>query len=382
MNSHDPQTASLAEQFPVIDRHAWLNHAAIAPWPQPVIRAMRAFVQDNQCHGPLAYNQWMQTEARLRHRAAGLFGSSQADDIALLANTSMGLNQIALGLDWRPGDSVVFPANDFPSNRLPWQNLARLGVEPRAVTLDPLDPEASLIAAMGPGTRLLAISSVQYDTGLHFNLERLGEACARRGALYCLDVIQQLGALPLDVTAIGADFAIAGSHKWLLAPEGLALFWSRPEARRQLATAVPGWRMFPDPFNFSRDDWSAGPSAQRFEPGTLNMAGIHALDASVELLMHHGMATIGEGIRDRTQMLTECLSKLPGLHLASPTRRERMAGIVSFGLEQESAGAIVSRLAASDVHAAVRGSLVRLSPHFYTPFEQIEQAVRVIRDAI
>jgi len=337
-----------------------------------------AFVADNAAHGALHYSDWLAVEARLRRRAARLFGTDSDEDVALVANTSTGLNAVASGLDWRPGDSVVFPACDFPSNRLPWQHLEQRGVTPHAVPLDAADPERSLIAALGPSTRLLAVSSVFYDTGLHLDLERLGAACARHGVLFCVDAIQHLGALPIEVKAIQADFVVSGSHKWLMAPEGIGLFWSRPEARALLSVGSPGWRMYPDPFNFERRDWSPPDSARRFEPGTLNNAAIHGLDAALGLLEEYGTAAIGQALRERSTCLTEGLLRLPGVELISPVRPDRRAGIVSFRAASSDSERIVNRLSELDIHTAKRGRQVRLSPHFYTPFEQLEEALAAI----
>ncbi len=382
MDSPLHQTAAEAEQFPVIRRHTWLNHAAISPWPEAVIQAMRGFVEDNASCGPLGYGKWLETEAQLRTRATQLLGADDANDMALVTNTSTGLNRVARGLDWRPGDSVVFPACDFPSNRLAWQALQAQDVDARAVRLDRSDPERSLIAALGPSTRLLAVSSVQYESGLRLDLERLGAACKRHGVLFCIDAIQHLGALPFDINQSGADFVVAGSHKWLLAPEGLALFWSRPTAREQLEVTEPGWRMFHDPFNFERPDWTPPASARRFEPGTLNSAGIHGLNAAVGLLLENRLEAVGEVLLDRTGWLIERLSALPRVEMITPVARSRRAGIVSFRVEGLAAEKLVAALSLRGIHAAVRGSLVRLSPHFYTPMEQLEDAGNAIETVL
>ena len=339
---------------------------------------MAEFVSDNASHGPLGYGRWLEIEARLRERSARLLNADSADDIALIANTSTGLNRIARGLEWQPGDNVVFPANDFPSNRLPWQALADREVEARSVELDGNDPERSLIAAMGPTTRLLSVSSVQYDTGLRLDLRRLGDACQRHGVLFCIDAIQHLGAVPLDVEEAGADFVVAGSHKWLMAPEGLALFWSRPEARAQLNVVDPGWRMYPDPFNFGREDHSPPDSALRFEPGTLNTAGIFGLDAAIGVLLEHQPERIGKALLDRTDLLTEGLMKIPGVGLTSPLERERRAGIVSFRMAGITAQEVTAKLTLKGIYPTARGKVVRLSPHFYTPIAQIEQTLASI----
>ena len=109
------------------------------------------------------------------------------------------------------------------------------------------------------------------------DLERLGGTLPGAAILFCVDAIQSLGALPLDVQACGADFVMADGHKWLLAPEGCAIFYSTPEARERLTLHQYGWHMVEDHLDFSRKDWRSAASARRFECGSPNMLGIHAL---------------------------------------------------------------------------------------------------------
>ncbi|MEM7054442.1 MAG: aminotransferase class V-fold PLP-dependent enzyme, partial [Pseudomonadota bacterium] len=324
------------EQFPAIDRPVWLNHAAISPWPSAVIQAMRNFVEQNASQGPSDYGQWMAIEQRLRERLAILLNADSHNDIALVKNTSDGLNLIANGLDWQPGDVVICCAEDFPSNVLPWRKLNQRGVEIREVCIrdtsnHPLgDPEAPLIAALDERVRLMAVSSVRYDSGLRLDLDRLGNACRSNDTLLAVDAIQQLGAQALDVSRLPVDFVVGGSHKWLMSAEGLAMFWSRPPAREQLQPTQIGWRMWHDPFNFERNDWQPPCSARQFEPGTLNMAGIHGLDAAVGLLLEFGMLDIETNLAARVGHLLDGLSTIPGVQIITPSKLEQRAGIVSF----------------------------------------------------
>ncbi|MFN2333956.1 MAG: aminotransferase class V-fold PLP-dependent enzyme, partial [Wenzhouxiangellaceae bacterium] len=155
-------------------------------------------------------------------------------------------------------------------------------------------------------------------------------ACRNQGALLAVDAIQHLGALPLDVGHLAVDFVVAGSHKWMMAPEGLALFWSSQKARRHLKPLQTGWRMWPDMFNFERTDWSIPARARRFEPGTLNMAGIHGLDASLGLLLEADAGQRAGQLLDRVDALYDGLAGLSGVRLLTPAVRTRRAGIVSF----------------------------------------------------
>ncbi|MDT8408506.1 MAG: aminotransferase class V-fold PLP-dependent enzyme [Wenzhouxiangellaceae bacterium] len=349
-----------------------MNHAAISPWPAPVIAAMRRYVEQNAADGPVHYPEWLEIEQRLRDRAAALLNAESAD-IALLKNTSEGLSAIAAGLHWRPGDSMICCAGDFPSNRLPWLQLTPDTVKVNEVPFDDDNPEDGLIDALDASTRLMAVSSVRYDSGVRLDLARLGRACRDHGALLAVDAIQHLGALPLDVAELPVDFVVAGSHKWLLAPEGLAVFWSSAQARAQLAPVQTGWRMWPDMFNFARSDWSIPSEARRFEPGTLNMAGIHALDASLGLLLAEHPDVRATALLDRTTRLIDNLETLPGLEIITPREPGRRAGIVVFRVQGMSPAKILEQLAAEKIIAARRGDAVRLSPHFYTPIAQIDQ---------
>lgn len=365
------------ELFPVIDRHTWLNHAAISPWPAAVGRAMRDFVEQNIAQGPLGYADWLKTEQRLRDGAAALLGA-EPDDLALVKNTSEGLSLVAAGLDWAPGDSLVCCGGDFPSNLLPWRQLVPDFVDVREVPFDNLDPETGLEQAMDGSVRLLAVSSVRYDSGVRLDLHRLGRAAREVGALLVVDAIQHLGALPLDVADTPVDFVVGGSHKWLLAPEGLALFWSRPSARRHLKPVQTGWRMWPDMFNFERAEWNIPDSARRFEPGTLNMAGIHGLAAAIELLQSIDPDVRAGRLLERTGWLIEGLAQTPGVEIVTPTEPARRAGIVCFVPGRQEPDEVLRQLSAHSIFAARRGRTVRLSPNFYTPESQIARSLEVI----
>ncbi|HEY7906577.1 MAG TPA: aminotransferase class V-fold PLP-dependent enzyme [Wenzhouxiangella sp.] len=376
MHQFDP-----SKLFPVIDRHIWLNHAAISAWPTPVIEAAHSFVQENQLHGALNYETWVNTEEHLRTQLAQFIHAPSANDISLLRNTSEALNIIAQGLSWQSGDEVIFPANEFPSNLLPWAWLQNKGVVPKAIELSDKNPEQDLIDAMTPKTRLVAASSVQFDTGLRLDLARIGQACRRHDALFSVDVIQHLGAIPLDLSTLPIDFVVCGSHKWLMAPEGIGFMWSRASARAQMEVALPGWRMYPDPFNFNRTDWTPPDTGRRFETGTVNMFGIHGLAAAISLLAELGPTSTSEALLDRTDYLVSALSQNPHIEMITPIEREKRAGIVCFRPKGTNAECMVDALAKEQIFVAKRGHNIRVSPHFYTPYDQIDAFLNRIEDA-
>src|SRR5690606_20940432 len=205
-----------------------------------------------------------------------------------------GLSMAAYGLDWPPGDAVIISDHGFPSNRIVWESRARrFGVEVRDVDLDAAPPpEDALIDALDARARLLAVSSVQFGSGLRMDLVRLAQACRSNGTLLCVDAIQSLGAMRLDAASLEADFVIADGHKWMLGPEGLGVFYSRPEARDRLQLSQYGWRMVEGAGDFDRGEWQVAGSARRFECGSPNMLGIFALEASLSLLEEVGLAAV------------------------------------------------------------------------------------------
>ncbi|MCQ4286261.1 aminotransferase class V-fold PLP-dependent enzyme [Pseudomonas stutzeri] len=371
--------STLSDEFPQIEGLRYLNHAAVAPWPRRAADAVTAFAQQNITLGARDYPQWLAVETSLRGRLARLLNAPSSADIALVKNTSEALSFVAFGLDWKAGDQIVISDEEFPSNRVVWEALKPQGVEVLQVNLKGDDPEADLLAACGPKVRLMAISAVQYASGLRLDLPRLGEGCEQRGVLFCIDAIQQLGALPFDVQQYRCAFAMADGHKWLLGPEGLGVFYCRSDLRAKLKLHEYGWHMLEHAGDYERNDWQPARSARRFECGSPNLLGAMALDASLSLLEEVGMNEVGLALAERIDHLQHELSAMPGIELLSPADPARRAGIMTFRIDGWGNQALFERLKTEQIVCALRGGGIRLSPHFYTRPEVIEQSLAVIR---
>lgn len=365
-------------EFPLDKKIIHLNHAAVSPWPARTVRAVTEFAHENGKLGSVNYLEWVRTETRLRERMCRLVNASSPDDIALLKNTSEGLSVIAYGIDWLDGDNVVIPANEFPSNRIVWESLAPLGVETRQIDLDCTDPEAALINAMDSRTRLLSVSSVQYATGLRLLLDMLGSACNERSVLFCVDAIQQLGALKFDTQRCHADFVVADAHKWMLGPEGLALFYSKPAARELIKLSQFGWHMVEHLGDFNRTDWQPASNARRFECGSPNTLGVYATEASLSLIEEVGMNSIEHQVLENSRWLCEQIQADSGLELITDPRTERLSGIVTFRSLSQTAESVHKKLSDAGVICVARGGGIRFSPHFYTDRSLLEQALAYI----
>ncbi|MCB1738397.1 MAG: aminotransferase class V-fold PLP-dependent enzyme [Gammaproteobacteria bacterium] len=372
----------LSQEFNVDPRFCYLNHAGMSPWPRRTRDAVVALADEVHRQGAVGYADWSKLDAEAHSRMATLLGAGSADEVAFVRNTSDALSMIALGLRWEAGLNVVFAREEFPSNRYAWESLAEFGVTAHRVSLDVDDPEAALISAIDDNTRLMAVSAVQYASGVRMDLPRLAAACHERDVLLCVDAIQQVGALPFDVHASGADFVALGSHKWLLGPEGIGVLWMRPQWRDQLRLHAFGWHMAEALGDFDSEAWQPAQSARRFEPGTTNLLGIAALNASLSLFEEIGITQTATALDARVAHLISGLSALPGISLITPTSPQRRAGIVTFRAEKVAATTLHTRLVAADVVCVPRAGGVRFSPHFYTPMATLDRALERVESAL
>jgi len=364
------------DEFPQDKTLAYLNHAAVGPWPKRAQQAVTEFAAENIRQGAANYPCWLNVEQSLRQRLQHLINAPSCDDIALQKNTSEALSVIAYGIAWREGDNVVISNHEFPSNRIVWESLANQGVTVRIADLNKTpDPEQAIIDCMDNHTRLLSISSVQYASGLKLDCEKLGDACQQHKVLFCIDAIQSIGAQQFDVQAYQADFVVADGHKWMLGPEGLALFYSKPQARNQLQLNEYGWHMVKHRGKYDRLEWEAAENAQRFECGSPNMLGAYALNASLSLLEEIGMPEVEHLVNLRIEHLLTGLSERPDISIISPIDPPRRAGIITFRHKYISAPQLYDSLMANNIICAHRGGGVRFSPHFYTPFEKLDQTL-------
>jgi selenocysteine lyase/cysteine desulfurase len=355
-----------------------LNHAAVAPWPRRTLEAVTRFAEENVRLGSLRYSEWLATEQRLRARLARLIGAASPADIALVKNTSEALSIIAHGLSWEAGDEIAGIAQEFPSNRVVWESLANQGVVWTALDLETsTDPETDLLALCGPETRMIAVSWVQYGRGLRLDLARIGAFCRAHGILFCIDGIQGLGALPFDLARVQADFLVADGHKWMLGPEGVALLYIRPELRPSLTLRQFGWHMLEHAGDYERRTWQPAADARRFECGSPNLLGIHALEASLSLLEEVGMEVVWAAIQARVDHLMARIDQC-GFDLLTPRDPARRAGILTFRVPGVASGELHAELMKRRVLCAQRGGGIRFSPHYYTPFEVLDRALEQV----
>lgn len=369
---------SLRSEMPVTRQWAYFDHAAVAPITSRAQQALNDWAADMAENGHLHERRWLERTEEVRGLAGKLINADPLD-IAFVKNTSEGIGIVAEGLPWQPGDNVVTAAEEYPSNIYPWLNLADRGVEVRRVaSRDRRLWIDDIRAAVDGRTRLLTLSMVEFSSGFRNDLDALGELCRQRGVLFFVDAIQGLGVLPVDVQKTPIDFLAADGHKWLLGPEGAGIFFIRRELLDRLHCVGVGWNSVVGSRDFSRIEFQLKPHAGRWESGTLNVAGITALGASMGWLLELGIEAISGRVQELTDYLCDKAAK-SGFEIHSSRQGQDKSGIVSLLLPGADVRQQVRRCREQSIVINQRAGRLRVSPHFYNSVEEIDRLVQILR---
>ena len=364
--------------MPIAQHVAYFDHAAVAPLPSPARKAILRWLVQATEEGDVVWSQWAQRMEEIRQTAARLI-NAQPTEVALVPNTTSGVSLVAEGFPWQPGDNIVTLANEFPSNQFPWMNLASRGIEVRRVPVDGGVADLNRLAAICDArTRILSLSWVGYATGWRINLREVADLCRRAGCLFFLDAIQGLGVFPIDVRADGVDFLAADGHKWLLGPEGAGLFFVRHEHLAMLRPLMVGWNSVVQGSDYTRIELNLKNEASRYEGGSQNMVGFIGLGASLDLLTNLGVGPKSSPVGDYVLAITDyaCRRLLElGATLLAPRDGDHRSGIVTFNLPGQDANTIRRRLESQKIIVRCRAGGVRVSPHGYATFEEVDRLI-------
>lgn len=373
-----------SQEFPILDRWAFFNHAGVTPLPRRSAAAIVKFAGQATEDAYLEGGWYKQIE-ELRGTAARLINAAPGE-IALVKNTSEGLSIVAGGMDWREGDRIVTTAAEYPSNVYPWIDLQqRKGIElVRVEEMESADGvrqvplERILAAAVHPRTRLISLSHVEYGSGQRHDLAAVGRFCRGRGIRFCVDAIQSMGVLPIDVQGMQIDYLSADGHKWMLGPEGAGIFFCRKELIAQTHPVLIGWNSVERAQDYDHIDFTLRSDAARFECGTHNVPGLLGLKASIDLIASVGVDQIWQRVRALTDELAGGLQQR-GFVVASPRSEDQASGIVSFTRPGLDPAAVARKLKKGHrTELAVRAGRLRCSPHFYNTPGQIRQLLDLL----
>ncbi len=380
------------ELFPNLRATAYLSHAAISPPSLTVQAAATRALDDHAERGVVAYMTWAEQRARLRERLARLIGAPPGA-IALTSGTTRGISDLALCLPWREGDRVLLFEGEFPANVTPWQRAAAsLGAKPHFLTL-PAPGGATDIGGfleqlereLRRGARLVAVSAVQFQTGLRMPLGEMARLCHAHGAEICVDAIQACGVVPLDVAQEDIDYLVCGAHKWLLGLEGAAFVYVRPELAASLVPRVAGWLSHEDGEQFLfqgkgllRYDRPLKTSVAFLEAGSVNVVGAAALEAGVEMIQGIGVPAIFAHVERYLDELERGLVARGFVSLRSALATCR-SGILSVDVPARvSAPELFARLRAQGIAVSLPDGYLRFAPHFSNSEAEIPAVLEAI----
>lgn len=364
--------------FPILARTTYLNHSSVGPLSGRVRQAI-AVATAAQMAGSEGTGELKARVAALKGKLARLIGAD-VDEIALVRNTVEGLATVASGVLWRAGDNVVTCDIEFPANVYPWLNLeARYGVATRLVPAREGRVLADdLIAACDERTRLLTISFVQFSNGYRADLERLGAFCRERDIRFCVDAIQGLGPLQLDVRRCGIDFLAAGGQKWLLGPIGIGFLYVRRAVQDELWPSEIGHNgVMQNTERYTEYNLTYRPSAEKFEGGVPNYLGVFGLDAALDPFFAVGLPEVEARVLALTDHLCAGLRELP-VRLLSHRGPGESSGTVAFVSEIESSPDLFARLSAANIVVSLREGAIRVAPHFYNTHDEIDRLLAAV----
>jgi cysteine desulfurase/selenocysteine lyase len=364
-------------EFPVAERWAYFDHAAVSPLPRRARDRMVAWADEQLAQGCVGWPKWEAKVDDVRRTAAALMHANH-DEVAFVANTTQGIGLVAEGFPWKVGDSVVTAAEEYPSNIYPWMNLAGRGVSLRTVpTRAGRIWVEDIAATIDATTRLVTISHVEFSSGFRNDLDALGALCRERNVAFFVDAIQGLGPHLIDVSKTPIDFLAADGHKWLLGPEGAGILYVRREWIDRLRPLGIGWHSVVSSYNTPTISLHLKASAQRWEGGSFNMPGIHALGGSLELLTEIGPERASARILERAEAVRE-VARRAGRPIVGSPRPEDLSGIVALEAEGVDLAAFVRKARERGVVVAHRRGRIRISPHIYTNDDDLGRLAEVL----
>lgn len=379
------QVADIRRLTPATDNYAYFQTSGFSPKPEPVVDEVVRWTRFIS-QGPALpdVNSRLQQEFEATRTKVATSLNAHPDEILLGENATIGINIVANGINWQPGDNVILSTHEHPGNRIPWYNLIRrYGVELRFLNIsnDPAQMLAELPDLIDQRTRVISLSHVSRRTGVRLPACEITEIAHAHDVPILFDGAQSYGAIPVDVAQIGCDFYTFSGHKYIMAPQGTGGCFVR---RDRIDWLQPSWIGSHSQKDF---DLVGGltllEEAKRFEFGTRNLADQAGFGKALEIWQAIGWPTVFATIAAYTDRLKAALLEVPEVVLETPIPYDQSAGIVTFSLPGFTTGGISTSLMEHErilVSALEHDtSLVRVSTHVFNTDEEINRLIRGIK---
>jgi cysteine desulfurase/selenocysteine lyase len=369
------------KEFADFEGVAYLDAATQGAFPLAAAAAGRVALEWKKRPDQLPMDAYFARPNRVREKFGKIVGAD-AVDLALTTGATSGMNAVAAGMDFQPGDEVLVAKREFPahfSTWVPYQRAGRVSVriiEPRERFITSED----YIQNIGPKTRLVSASLVRFDNGAKLDAWRLAKACREKGISFLLDLSQAAGAVNINLKEIGADFAVSSGYKWVLGPYGTGFFWVNPEATKRLELGPAYWMAIEGADNFSAlsmGNLKFAPGARRWDAAeTGSFTNLAVLEASLDFVLSVG---VEEVVRLNRELQQEIIDRLPRdrCALASPAEPDRRGPYVCVvARHADQTAALHKRLIESQVIVALREGAIRISPYLYNTSDHITRLIK------
>lgn len=373
----EPDWAKIRSEFPVLERKTYLNSCAYGALATDVTDALHCYIQDRNEKGT-DWNYWVERNDSVRNSVANFLGAA-ADEIAITASASAGINSIASALKFdQSRNKVVISDFEFPTSAQIWHAQELRGAKVVHVPeKDGYIPVEHFEAAIDDETLIVAVTQVCFRNGAKLDIPAIAEIARQKGALFLMDGYQGFGTMDFDVHQAGVDFAVGGMLKYLLGTAGIGFLYVREPLIKKLVPTATGWFAQADIFAMDTSGYNPSPTARRFEMGTPPVPNCYAAEAGLQILEDVGLPAIEYRIGELTAAIKAEASKA-GYSLAVPDDPARHGALITLRTHDEYA--LVETLENQGIVTSSRFGNLRISPHFYNNQDDIDSLFRALRE--
>jgi selenocysteine lyase/cysteine desulfurase len=372
----DRQVQELRSHFRIFQRKIYLNSCSQGALSDAVQAGMEDYIASWHEQGS-PWDLWVERYEAAR-TAFAQFINAGPDEVAIVTSASAGINSIASALNFRERKKVVMGEFEFPTMGHVWLAQRARGAEVHFVSAEGNRiPAANYESMIDRNTLIVPLTHVCFKNGFRSEVSAITQIAHRSGALVMLDDYQDCGTRPVDVKAMGLDFYVTGTLKYLLGPPGLAFMYVRKEIVSSLVPTATGWFAQNNPFAFDPQHIDLSPTARRFESGSPPVPNVYAAVPGFQLLQRIGMENVADHIKKLTQSLLSCALDL-GIRTKTPAGS---AGPLIV-LQSKDSDLLVQKLAESDIVASNRHDGLRIAFHVYNTMDDVRAAVDVLKKNI
>lgn len=358
--------SEVRKDFPITERCIYLDHASGGPIPRPVYEKLPQYHTEHFTQADFAWPKWMERKEEVRRKVAK-FINADPSEITFTTSTSQGINLIADMI--AKSGTVLTNTSEFPSSTIPFiyrkAKLSWQKPEDGRISLQTLKKK------MATGVKTVLTSWVQYGTGFRQDLEALGKIKGNK--FFAVNATQGFGALKADVQKWNCDFLCTNSYKWMMAGYGSGILYVRKKWLEKFKPAFVSWRSMEDPDIMDNKKIQVRKDAARYEIGCPTFPMIFAFGAAVDYFSQVGAEKIEKRVLELSGFAIEGLKKA-GFEVITPEEENARAGIVIFKTKDPEK--LRNKLLSEKIYISVRGGGVRIAPHFYNSFEELETFIR------